>query len=91
MSNEDKVVLELPVICTRGMLVFPGNRLSLDVGRPKSLNAINDGNNLYDKNIVFVSQVNPLDEDPDMRLFIMSEHFAKSKRKLDEITVGLLN
>ena len=64
MSNET-TFLELPVICTRGMLVFPGNRLSLDVGRPKSLNAINDGNNLYDKNVVFVSQINPLDEDPN--------------------------
>ncbi len=51
-------VLTLPVICTRGMLVFPDNRLTLDVGRPVSLRAI-DLSEKYDSNIVFVSQIDP--------------------------------
>ena len=90
MSNEDKVVLELPVICTRGMLVFPGNRLSLDVGRPKSLNAINDGNNLYDKNIVFVSQVNPLDEDPGYEAVYHVGTLCKIQKKIRRDNSGVI-
>ena len=36
----ESTLLTLPVVCTRGMIVFPGNRLSLDVGRPLSLKAL---------------------------------------------------
>lgn len=61
--SDEKVFLDLPVVTTRGMIVFPGNTLALNVGRPRSLNAINDSDNLYEKNIIFVSQINPLEED----------------------------
>lgn len=57
-------VLTLPVVCTRGMLVFPENRLSLDVGRPVSLKAVELSMNDYDNNIVFVSQINPIEDNP---------------------------
>ena len=89
MSNET-TFLELPVICTRGMLVFPGNRLSLDVGRPKSLNAINDGNNLYDKNVVFVSQINPLDEDPNYDGVYHVGTLCKIQKKIRRDNSGII-
>ena len=46
------VTVDLPVICTRGMLVFPGHELSLDVGRTFSLNAIDLAVSQHDSNIV---------------------------------------
>ena len=63
--EELDIIVELPVICTRGMVVFPNHELSLDVGRSFSLNAMNMSVNEYDENIVFISQINPLDEYTD--------------------------
>lgn len=60
----ENTVLTLPVICTRGMLVFPENRLTLDVGRPVSLKAIDLAMEQYDNNIVFVSQIDPVIDHP---------------------------
>lgn len=60
----ENTVLTLPVICTRGMLVFPENRLTLDVGRPVSLKAIDLAMEQYDNNIVFVSQIDPVTDHP---------------------------
>ena len=48
------VTVDLPVICTRGMLVFPGHELSLDVGRTFSLNAMDLAVSQHDSNIVLV-------------------------------------
>lgn len=31
--DELDIVVDLPVICTRGMVVFPSHEISLDVGR----------------------------------------------------------
>lgn len=60
----ENTVLTLPVICTRGMLVFPENRLTLDVGRPVSLKAIDLAMEQYDNNIIFVSQIDPVTDHP---------------------------
>ena len=38
--EELDIVVDLPVICTRGMIVFPNHEISLDVGRDFSLKAI---------------------------------------------------
>ena len=50
----EQTVLTLPVVCTRGMIVFPENRLTLDVGRPVSLKALELSANEHDNNIIFV-------------------------------------
>ena len=60
----ESTLLTLPVVCTRGMIVFPGNRLSLDVGRPLSLKALELSSSDFDNNILFVSQINPIVDDP---------------------------
>ena len=49
----ESTLLTLPVVCTRGMIVFPGNRLSLDVGRPLSLKALELSSRDFDNNIPF--------------------------------------
>ena len=60
--DELDIVVDLPVICTRGMVVFPSHEISLDVGRSFSLKAIELSVNEFDENVVFISQTNPLDE-----------------------------
>ena len=60
--EELEMVLDLPVICTRGVLVFPEHEISIDVGRPYSLKAIEKSVNEYDENIVLVSQIDPMIE-----------------------------
>ena len=67
------VTVDLPVICTRGMLVFPGHELSLDVGRTFSLNAMDLAVSQHDSNIVLVSQIHPLEEEIN---FDMVYHYA---------------
>ena len=60
----EQTVLNLPVVCTRGMVVFPENKLTLDVGRPMSLKALELSTKEHDNNIIFVSQINPLEDNP---------------------------
>lgn len=56
--------LNLPVICTRGVVVFPGQDVMVEVGRPKSINAVEESSNSYD-NMVFVTcQKDIMVEDP---------------------------
>jgi ATP-dependent Lon protease len=46
------------------MIVFPENKLTLDVGRPVSLKALELSTREHDNNIIFVSQINPLVDNP---------------------------
>lgn len=88
--SEEKVFLDLPVITTRGMVVFPGNVLTLDVGRPRSLSAINDSENLYDKNIIFVSQINPLDEDVSFENIFHTATLCRIRKKIRRDQSGIV-
>lgn len=88
--NEMDIVVELPVICTRGMLVFPGHESSLDVGRPFSLNAIEQSVNQFDENIVFVSQKNPLDENTDFEHVYHFGTVCKVKRRIKRDNHGTI-
>ena len=84
-------LLTLPVVCTRGMIVFPGNRLSLDVGRPLSLKALELSSRDFDNNILFVSQINPIVDDPKYDDVYMLELYVKLKRKSVAIVQGQSN
>ena len=89
-EQEEKTILTLPVICTRGMVVFPNNDLTLDVGRSKSLRAIDDGTNLYDDNIIFVSQKNPSVEDPSFDDIFNYGTLCKIKKKIRRNSSGTI-
>ena len=87
----ESTLLTLPVVCTRGMIVFPGNRLSLDVGRPLSLKALELSSRdfdtisyLYHKSILLLMIQN-------MMMFIMLELYVKLKRKSVAIVQGQSN
>ena len=83
-------IIELPVICTRGMIVFPGHEISLDVGRPFSLNAIEKGMNEFDESVVFVSQINPLDEATDYQSVYHTGTLSKIKRRIKRDNHGTI-
>lgn len=54
----------LPIICTRGVILFPENEKTIDVGRKKSLDAIRVSQQEFNSRIVLVSQKNPETFDP---------------------------
>ena len=89
MMNES-TVLTLPVVCTRGMIVFPGNRLTLDVGRPLSLKALELSSQNYDNNIIFVSQMNPVVDDPKYNDVFHVGTLCKIERKVRRDSAGTI-
>ena len=56
--------LTLPVICTRGVVVFPGQDVMVEVGRPKSINAVEESSNSYDNMVFITCQKDIMVEDP---------------------------
>ncbi len=83
MSMEEVTAeMILPVICTRGMIVFPNNDLTLDVGRAKSLKAIDDAASNYNGNLVFVSQKDPSIEEPGYDDLFSYGTLCKIKKKI---------
>lgn len=88
--NELDVIVDLPVICTRGMIVFPSHEISLDVGRQFSLKAIENSINDYDENIVFISQINPIDENTDFDHVYHFGTICKVKRRIKRDNHGTI-
>ena len=84
----EQTVLNLPVVCTRGMVVFPENKLTLDVGRPMSLKALELSSNEHDNNVVFVSQVNPLTDNPSFDDVYHIGTICKIDRKVRRDSAG---
>ena len=84
------IVVDLPVICTRGMVVFPSHEISLDVGRSFSLKAIELSVNEFDENVVFISQKNPLDENTDFDHVYHYGTLCKIKRRIKRDNHGTI-
>lgn len=57
-------IIKLPVVCTRGIVYFPHNKMPLEVGRPRSLSAIQFAQSMYEKKVIILSQKNPEVPDP---------------------------
>ncbi|MBF0580266.1 endopeptidase La [Erysipelotrichaceae bacterium RD49] len=55
-----------PIICTRGVIVFPGQELVIDVGRADSLKAIENAQDNYNDRICMFTQENTNAETPGM-------------------------
>ena len=54
----------LPILATRGIIVFPGCETNIEVGRKKSLIAVDVANSACDGNIIIVSQRDPQINEP---------------------------
>lgn len=84
------VTVDLPVICTRGMLVFPGHELSLDVGRTFSLNAMDLAVSQHDSNIVLVSQIHPLEEEINFDMVYRHATLCKITKRIKKDNHGTI-
>ena len=84
------VTVDLPVICTRGMLVFPGHELSLDVGRTFSLNAMDLSVSQHDSNIVLVSQIHPLEEEINFDMVYHHATLCKTTKRIKKDNHGTI-
>lgn len=56
--------VEYPLICTRGVIVFPNQEIVIDVGREASVEALNIAQNEFDSLVCLVSQKDVLAEQP---------------------------
>ena len=88
--DELNIVIDLPVVCTRGMIVFPRHEVSLDVGRDFSLKAVEQGVSQHDENIVFISQINPLDDQTDFEHVYHYGTLCKIKRRVKRDNHGTI-
>ncbi|MEE3487450.1 MAG: endopeptidase La [Bulleidia sp.] len=61
MNNQS---VRLPVIATRGIVVFPGQDVMIEVGRQKSINAINESSASYDSMVWIVCQNDVMVDNP---------------------------
>jgi ATP-dependent Lon protease len=57
-------MITLPVVCTRGIVVFPGQDVMIEVGREKSVNAVNTAVSSYDSMVWIVCQKDIMAEQP---------------------------
>lgn len=53
-----------PLVCTRGVVILPGQDIVIDVGREVSLKAVDNAQDNYEGKVILVSQKNVSVEDP---------------------------
>ena len=58
--------IDVPVICTRGIIVFPNQDVVIDVGREISVNALNSSRAAYDSVALVVTQKDIMVDDPQI-------------------------
>ncbi|QVK02342.1 endopeptidase La [Mycoplasma mycoides subsp. capri] len=58
--------IKLPVVVTRGIFILPSTSKTIEFGRVKSKNALDASADLYNNQIVVVSQESPLEEEPNL-------------------------
>lgn len=67
MSEKDaNPIVQLPLVCTRGVIVFPDQDLIIDVGREKSTRAVDEAQEKFDSQVVLVAQRDLAVEAPEI-------------------------
>ena len=56
--------VRVPAVCTRGLIVFPGQDVMIEVGRSKSTRAVNEASSSYDSMVWLVCQNDIMVDDP---------------------------
>ncbi|QVK03143.1 endopeptidase La [Mycoplasma mycoides] len=75
--------IKLPVVVTRGIFILPSTSKTIEFGRVKSKNALNASADLYNNQIVVVSQESPLEEEPNLEhLFYLGTVADLSVKKI---------
>ena len=76
--------MNVPVVATRGVIVFPEQEIMIEVGRHKSINAIDEAEKFFNGHVVLVSQRDVLVDDPlesDLYEYGSLCHIKSVKRK----------
>ena len=63
--NPGSSVINLPILCVRGIVCFPNNEINLDVARSKSIKAIEASRNKFSDLLFVTSQIDPKVENPN--------------------------
>ena len=82
-------IIECPIICTRGAIIFPGQDMSLDVGRQASVDVVNFSLNM-NLDVILVSQKNiDIDEPKKNDLYEIGTicHIRTSRKRDDHLKV----
>lgn len=58
--------ITVPMVCTRGIVVFPGQDVLVEVGRQKSINAVNEASDNFDGQVFVICQKDVRVEDPQI-------------------------
>ena len=56
--------VNVPAVATRGVLIFPNQEVMIEVGRDKSMNAVDEALNYFDGQVFIVSQRDVLVDEP---------------------------
>ena len=62
--DQEKIEISVPVIATRGIVVFPNQDIMIEVGREKSVNAVEESNAYFNGHVWLVSQKDIMVDDP---------------------------
>ena len=60
--------MQYPLICTRGVIVFPGQEIVIDVGREASLKAVENAQDNYESKVCLFSQKDMKVENPNINV-----------------------
>lgn len=63
--HEESKKMNIPVVATRGIVLFPNQEILIEVGRPKSMNAIEESEKFFNGHVVLLSQKDVLVDDPN--------------------------
>lgn len=64
MANKKVENVRVPLVCTRGVIVFPEQEVIIDVGREKSVHAVEDAQADFDSHVCLVAQKDLSVENP---------------------------
>ena len=82
----DKNKVSLPLIVTRGFIMFPHNNASLDIIKEESERAVNKAHSFFDGYLILSSQINTKISDIDVEnKDYYSARADEYKLKLDEL------
>lgn len=65
-ENDANPIVQLPLVCTRGVVVFPHQEVIIDVGREKSTRAVEEAQENFQSQVVLVAQRDLALENPDV-------------------------
>lgn len=65
-ENDANPIVQLPLVCTRGVVVFPSQEVIIDVGREKSTRAVEEAQENYQSQVILVAQRDLALENPDV-------------------------